>query len=92
MRGTNEKKKKVKGWSTEEMKDKPRISLEEDAGEMIEWRSMSQDEMDQCWKQLTEKIEEEVLDKYKVEDSFFGMEACAKKQNKYRIKNVRIFA
>ena len=30
-------------------------SLEEDTGEMIEWRSMSQEEMDQCWKKLAEK-------------------------------------
>ena len=28
-----------------------------------------QDEMDQCWKNLAEKIEGEVLDKYKIEDS-----------------------
>ena len=35
---------------------------------MIERRSMSQEEMDQCWKELAEKIEEEVLDKYRVED------------------------
>ena len=53
-------KKKVEGWSTEEMKDKPISSREEDTGEMIEWRSMSQDEMDQCWKK---RIEDEVLDK-----------------------------
>ena len=51
---------------------------------------MSHEEMDQCWKKLSEKMEEEVLDKYKVEDSkrevfrgrgaFFGMEARSKKQ------------
>ena len=65
-RDTKEKKK-VKGWSTGEMKDKPCSSWEEDTGEIIEWRSMSQEEMDQCWKRWTEKIEEEVSDKYKVE-------------------------
>ena len=27
-----------------------------------------QEEMDECWKKLAEKIEEEVLDNYKVED------------------------
>ena len=27
---------------------------------------MSQEEMEQCWKRLAEKMEEEVLDKYKV--------------------------
>ena len=30
---------------------------------------MSQEEMDQCWKKLAAKIEEEVLDKYKMDDS-----------------------
>ena len=45
---------------------------------------MSQEEMDECWKKLAEWVEEEVLDKYKVEDnkrgayrdrgSFFGIE------------------
>ena len=59
----HKKKKKVKGWSTDEMKDKPSSSLEEDTGEMNEWRSTSQEEMDQGRKNLTEKIEDEVLDK-----------------------------
>ena len=64
-----ERKKKVKGWSTEEMKGKPSSSVEEDTEEMRGWRGMSQDEMDQCWKNLAERMEEDVLDKYKVEDS-----------------------
>ena len=64
-----EEKKKIKGWSIEEMKKKPRDDSEE---EMIEWRSMSQEEMDECGKKLAEKIEEEVLDKYKVEDNKRG--------------------
>ena len=33
---------------------------------------MSQEEMDQCWTELAEKMEEEVLDKYKVEDNMRG--------------------
>ena len=33
---------------------------------------MSQEEMDQCWKKLAEKIEEEVLDTYKVDDNKRG--------------------
>ena len=48
-------KNKVKGWSTEEMKDKTRSQLEDDTGEMMNWRSMSQENMDQCWKKLAEK-------------------------------------
>ena len=50
---------------------------------------MNQEKMDQCWKKLADRMEEEVLDKYKVEDSIreacrgrlsAGMEACTKKQ------------
>ena len=33
---------------------------------------MSQSEMDQCWKKLAEKIEEEVLEKCKVDDNKRG--------------------
>ena len=47
--------KRVSGWSTEEMKGKPSSSLEEDTEEMRKWRGMSQDEMDQCWKNLADK-------------------------------------
>ena len=65
VRGTEEKKK-VKGWSTEEMKDKSREDREKDTEEMVKWRSISQEEMEQCWKRLSEKMEEEVLDTYKV--------------------------
>ena len=32
-------------------------------------RGPSQSEMDQCWKMLAERMEEEVLDKYEVEES-----------------------
>ena len=61
--------KKVKGWSTEEVKDQANGHQEEDTEEMRTWRGLNQDEMDQCWKKLAERMEEEVLDKYKVEDS-----------------------
>ena len=61
-------KKNVKKWSTEEMKGKPSSSLEEDTEEMRKWRGMSQDGMDRCWKDLAGRMEEEVLDKYKVEE------------------------
>ena len=45
-------KKKVEGWSTEEMKDNANSHLEVDTEEMRKWRGMSQEEMDQCWKNL----------------------------------------
>ena len=69
--GTKEKKK-VKGWSTEEMKDKSNSRLDEDTEEMKEWRGLSQDEMEQLWKKLAGRMQEEVVDKYKVEDSKRG--------------------
>ena len=58
-KGVNGKKekKKVKGWSTEEMKRMPNSSLEEDTEEIGKWRGMSQEEMDQCGKKLAEKME-----------------------------------
>ena len=62
-------KKQVKGWSTEEMKDQSCRHLEEDTKEMRTWRSLKREEIDQCWKKLAKKSEEEVLDKYRVEDS-----------------------
>ena len=51
------------------MKGQPSSSLGEETEEMRKWRGMSQDEMDQCWQSLAERMKEEVLDKYKVEDS-----------------------
>ena len=65
-------KKKVPGWSVEEMKERPDIAGEEDTEEMKRWRSLNQIEMDLCWKKLAERMEEEVLDKYKVEESKRG--------------------
>ena len=62
-------KKKVPGWSIEEMKERRNIAVEEDREEMKRWRSRYQSEMDLCWKNLAERMEEEVLDKYKVEES-----------------------
>ena len=47
-------KKKVPGWSIEEMKEKPNIAVEEDTEEMRKWRGLSQSEMDQCWRNLAE--------------------------------------
>ena len=64
MRGTKERKK-VKGWSTEEMKDKANSLLEEDTEELWTRKVLNQEEMNQCWKKLAERMEEEVLDKYR---------------------------
>ena len=62
VRGTRVKKK-VKRWSTEEMIDKPHSLIEEDTEEMMKWRGINQEKMDQCCKKLAEKMGEEVLDK-----------------------------
>ena len=63
---------KVPGWSIEEMKEKPHIAVEEDTEEMRKWRGLSHSEMDLCWKNLAEKLEEEVLDKCMVEEGKRG--------------------
>ena len=60
-------KKKMPGRSIEEMKERPNIAVEEDTEEMKRWRSLNQSEMDLCWNDLAERMEEEVLNKYKVE-------------------------
>ena len=65
-------KKKVPGWSIEEMKERPNIAVEEDTEEMKRWRSLNQSEMDLCQKNLAERMEEEVLDKYTIEESKKG--------------------
>ena len=54
----------------EGMKEKPNIAVAEDTEEMKKMRGLSQSEMDLCWKNLAERMEEEVLNnKYKVEES-----------------------
>ena len=65
-------KKKVPGWSIEEMKERPNIAVEVDTEEMKRWRSLKQSEMDLCWKNLAERMEEDVLDKHKVEENKKG--------------------
>ena len=39
-------KKEVPGWSTEEMKERPNVAMEEDTEEMKRWRGPNQSEMD----------------------------------------------
>ena len=54
------------------MKERPNIAVEEDTEEMKRWRSLNQSEMDLRWKNLAERMEEAVLDKYKVQESKRG--------------------
>ena len=64
-----------------EMKDKPSGSIEEDTGEMIEWRSMSQEEMDQGWKKLAENLRmNSKRDAFQRQRRPAGVETGAKKQ------------
>ena len=97
--GTGEKilkeKKKVSGWSMEEMRERPNIAVEVDTEEMRKWRGLSQSEMDLHWKNLAERTEEEVLNKYEDEESkkeaFRGRGALlewrrVRKSKKYRIR------
>ena len=64
----SKEKKKVKRWSNEEKKGKPSSSSVEDTEEIIKFRGLK-NEIDPCWTNLAERMEEEVLDNYKVEDS-----------------------
>ena len=91
-------KKKMKGWSTEEMKDKANILVEEDTEEIRKWKGASQEQMDECWKNLAGKIQGEVVGKRTVEDSkreaFKGRGAPlewrrVRRSKKYRIKTWR---
>ena len=68
VRGPKENKR-VPGWSAEETNDKPNTDTVEDAEETEKWRGLSQSEMDLRWNNLAGRMEEEVLDKYKVEES-----------------------
>ena len=62
----------VPGWSIEEIMEKTNIAVEEDIEEMRKWRGLTQSDIDLCCKKLAERMEEEVLDKYKVEESKRG--------------------
>ena len=46
----------------------PSSPLVKDTEEMVSWRGMSQEEEDECWMRIAGQFEE-VLDKYKVENS-----------------------
>ena len=50
------------------MKAKPNTDIVEDAEKVRKWRRLNQSEMDSRWKIPAERTEEEVLDKYKVEE------------------------
>ena len=62
---------------------------------MRRWRGLNQEEIDQCWKKLAEKIEEEVSDQYKVEKSKKGGRGSplkrrrVRRSKKYRIRKRR---
>ena len=45
------------------------VAEKEDAEEVKKWKGLSQNEIDQCRKNLAERKEKEVLDKYKVEET-----------------------
>ena len=64
-------KKKVPGWSIEEMKDMTNFA-EEDAEDLNRWRSLNQSEMDYAGRSWRREWRREVLDKYKVEESKRG--------------------
>ena len=62
----HERMSQGKGSKREEERN---VALVEDTEEMRKWSGTSQSEMDLCWKNVAEKMEEEVLNKYEVEES-----------------------
>ena len=65
----NKRKEESARMVLEEMKERPDLTVVEGADEMKRWRSLNPSEIDLCWKSLAGRMEEEVLDKYKVEES-----------------------
>ena len=55
------KKKKVAGWSTKAFKEVTSRRENEDTEEMVQWKSINQEEVENLWKVLSRKMEEEVL-------------------------------
>ena len=51
------------------MKEKLSVAVTEDAEQVKKWSCLSESEMDQSWTKLAERMEEDVLDKYNVEES-----------------------
>ena len=51
------------------MKEKPHVAVVVDTEEMRKRRGFSQSEMDLRWRNLAERMEEEVVNKYEVEES-----------------------
>ena len=68
------------------MKEKPNTEKVEDAEELRKWRCLNQREMDLCWKNLAERMEEEVLDKYKVEEKLPDVEVLPLEWRRVRKK------
>ena len=61
-------KKKVRGWSIEEMEDKVDSLVEMDTGEMLKWRALSQEGIDRSMlEEFGGKMEVEVLNRYKID-------------------------
>ena len=67
-------KEKVVGWSTKVLEEVTSKRDIEEMGEMVQWKSINQEEVHNLWKELCGKIQEEVLEKYKVEE--FKRGAC----------------
>ena len=56
--------RKVVGWSTNEMDEHKWPFGKRHGG--VGWRGLKQEEVDECWKKIAVKFEEEVVNKYKV--------------------------
>ena len=63
------KKKKVAGWSTKMLEEVTSRREVDDTVEMVQWRSINQEEADNLWNDMSGKMEEGVFEKCKVEEA-----------------------
>ena len=63
------KEKKVAGWSTKMTKEVASKKEFEDTEEMVQWRSISEEDIHELWTALCGRMEEEVLEKYNAEEA-----------------------
>ena len=61
-----EKNRKVAGWSTKMLEEVANLQDFEDAEDVVRWRSVCQEGVNDLRKELCGKMEEKALEKYKI--------------------------
>ena len=62
----------IAGWSTKMLEEVASKLEYEDTEEMIKWRNINQEGVDALWKELRGKLEEELCEKFKLEETEKG--------------------